>query len=87
LLVIQKTAPQMQNGGRSYIKKSLYLSNHFTDIDNLYATWYVYMPSCAVWGRVNIASRFWSQIPKIPIFNAWIGVYKPNAQNIKTLVQ
>jgi len=38
-------------------------------------------------GFVDIASHFGGEIPpKKPIFGAWIGVFKPNGQNIESFM-
>ena len=38
-------------------------------------------------GFVDIASQFWGlNTPKTPIFAAWIRVFKPNGQNIKSFM-
>ena len=37
---------------------------------------------CAFWGFVYIAPHLWGEIPKTPSLGVWIGIFKPNTQNI-----
>ena len=38
-------------------------------------------------GFVDIAPHYWGwNPPKTPIFGAWIGVFKPNGQNIESFM-
>ena len=68
-------------------EKSLYLSNHLTDFDDLYVIWGVSVQRCAFWVLRWNCSPFWGlNFPKKTILAAWINVFKPNTQNIQTLI-
>jgi len=42
---------------------------------------------CAFWGFVDIAPHFGGEIPpKKSILGAWMGVFKPNGQNIESFI-
>ena len=60
-----------------------YRSDPPTDFHAWWLTRRGFAQGCAFWGFRWHCSPFWGwNIPKTPIFGAWIGVFKPNGQNI-----
>ena len=61
--------------------------NRWTDFHDLHVVRRVSAQGCAFWGsRCYLCPFKGSTAPKTPILGAWIGVFKPNAQNHKTCI-
>ena len=64
-----------------------YRSDATTDFHAWWLKRRVLAQGCAFWGFVDIAPHFRGETPpKTPIFGAWIGVFKPNGQNIESFM-
>ena len=61
--------------------------NRWMDFHDLHVIRRVSAQGCAFWGSLCYLCPFkGSKAPKTPILGAWIGVFKPNAQNHKTCI-
>jgi len=70
----------------TFSRELTYKPGPSTDFHAWWFEWCELMQGCAFWGFAILLPILGVQYPQNPIFGVWIGVFKPNVQNIESFM-